>query len=254
MASRPDRIDVEVASEYLFEGRGIAVDARPDPDEEQIPESRRVVPDAGAATDAALLSLPRELLFIVYCDTPEEAASARVARRARELGLGDAAALEGGFSAWKSAEMPITVPGPSPSFLDSLSFEQLERMGRLVYWLGLAQDFQPAMRLPRRELSRRFVTVPAVILLHLAEFLRDQLILDAPVAHPARVANLTAEVRARVESMGWRRLGHRPTDEELARMLEPTDSLLLTRWLEWVGKLPDRAAWWEALRTLPIYR
>jgi rhodanese-related sulfurtransferase len=254
MATRPDRIDVEVASEYLFEGRGIAIDSRPEPNEEQIPESRRVVPDAGAATDAALMSLPRELLFIVYCDTPEEAASARVARRARELGLGDASALEGGFSAWKAAEMPITVPGPTPSFLDSVSPGHLERMGRLVYWLGLAEEFQPAPRVARRELQRRLVTVPAATLLQLAEFLRDEPNLDAPDAHLARVANLTGEVRARVANMGWRRLGHRPTDQELDRMLDPIDSLLLIKWLEWVGKLPERAAWWEKVRRLPIRR
>lgn len=254
MASRPDRIDVEVASEYLFEGRGIAIDSRPEPDEEEIPESRRVVPDSGAATDAALLCLPREFLFIVYCDTPEEAASARVARRARELGLGDASALEGGFSAWKAAEMPITVPGPSPSFLDSVSLEHLERMSRLVHWLGLAEDFQPAMRLPRKELQRRFLTVPAATLLQLAEFLREEPNLDAPATHLARVANVAAEVRERVENMGWRRLGHRPTNAELARMLDQIDSLLLIKWLGWVGKLPERAAWWAKVRTLPTHR
>jgi rhodanese-related sulfurtransferase len=115
MTSRPDRIDPAIAYEFLLEGRAVVVDARPHRDYEvakrRIPAARRVEPGSGAAMDEALFELPRERLVIVYCDEPDEAASAQVARRVRELGLGDASVLRGGFLAWREAGLP-TEPVP----------------------------------------------------------------------------------------------------------------------------------------------
>ena len=71
----------------------------------------RVDPDEGMATDEALRSLPRELMIVAFCDEPHQAASMMVARRARELGRGDASVLDGGLSAWRDAGLP-TIPVP----------------------------------------------------------------------------------------------------------------------------------------------
>lgn len=107
MSHRPDRMDAETLRELLAENRAILVDARPNLDyeraTEQIPSARHVDPGGGSVIDHLLFSLPREKTLVVYCDQPEQAASAAVARRARELGIGDASILDGGFAAWKAA-------------------------------------------------------------------------------------------------------------------------------------------------------
>jgi Raf kinase inhibitor-like YbhB/YbcL family protein len=125
MSTRPDSIDAETAHEYFVEARAQFIDARP-ADEyrraaEQIPEAVHIDPGSGVAIDEALRRLPRERLFVVYCDEPNHAASAQIARRARELGLGDASVLEGGFRAWMGAGHPtartaegVRGAGPKP--------------------------------------------------------------------------------------------------------------------------------------------
>jgi rhodanese-related sulfurtransferase/SHS2 domain-containing protein len=111
MTSRPDFIDPEVASEFVEQGRAQLLDARStqayDHSRESIPSSVRADPgDAGALTDV-LQALPRELLFVAYCDEPGQAASAHVARRVRELGLGDGCYLAGGLRRWREAGLPV---------------------------------------------------------------------------------------------------------------------------------------------------
>jgi Raf kinase inhibitor-like YbhB/YbcL family protein len=111
MSSRPDRIDVETAHEYLVEGRAQFVDARPAAvyarSGDRVPGAVHIDPGSGADIDEALKALPRERLIVVYCDEPNQAASAQVARLAREMGVGDASVLEGGFRAWLAEDMPI---------------------------------------------------------------------------------------------------------------------------------------------------
>jgi rhodanese-related sulfurtransferase len=115
MATRPESIDVETAREYFDEARAQFVDARPAAEwaasHDQIPGAIHVPAGSTAAIDEALVRLPRERLLIAYCDEPAQAASAYVARRAREIGLGDAVFLEGGYRAWKEADQPIA---PTP--------------------------------------------------------------------------------------------------------------------------------------------
>jgi Raf kinase inhibitor-like YbhB/YbcL family protein len=112
MSKRPDWIDVATAREYLTEGRAQFVDARPDREyersSEQLPGALHIAAGSGAAMDQLLRQIPRERMIIAYCDEPDQAASAQVARRARELGLGDASVLEGGLSAWLGADAPTT--------------------------------------------------------------------------------------------------------------------------------------------------
>lgn len=122
MSVRPETIDVEAAHEYLTENRAQFVDARPRREFEHAPEvipgAMHIDPGGGVNIDEALRRLPREKLLIAYCDEPNQAASAQVARRARSLGQGDASVLAGGFAAWKDAGKPTvanldaTRPGP----------------------------------------------------------------------------------------------------------------------------------------------
>jgi Raf kinase inhibitor-like YbhB/YbcL family protein len=76
-------------------------------------------PGSGTDIDEALGKLPRERLIIAYCDEPNQAASAQIARRARELGLGDASVLDGGLRAWREADLPTVesreAPPPAPA-------------------------------------------------------------------------------------------------------------------------------------------
>jgi Raf kinase inhibitor-like YbhB/YbcL family protein len=115
MSSRPDSIDLETAGEYLTEGRAQFIDARPRDEYQRsgrtIPDAVHIDPGSGAEVDERLSQLPRERLIIAYCDEPNQAASAQIARRARELTLGDASVLEGGFRAWCAAGLP-TVENP----------------------------------------------------------------------------------------------------------------------------------------------
>ncbi|HSS38810.1 MAG TPA: rhodanese-like domain-containing protein [Polyangia bacterium] len=119
LMARPDPISVEIAAELYAEGRVQFVDARPFSDYvqsmERIPESVRVAPGEGTPIDEALRSLPRQRLIVAYCDEPDHAASAAIAGRARELGLGNASFLEGGFQAWKQSGLTTeSIPAESP--------------------------------------------------------------------------------------------------------------------------------------------
>jgi rhodanese-related sulfurtransferase len=113
MSSRPDVIDPVVVQEYLDGARALLLDARPPEDyqrsREAIAGAVRVDPGSGAELVDRLSLLPREKLFVAYCDEPGHAASAQVARRVRELGIGDASVLNGGLRAWKDAGLPVEV-------------------------------------------------------------------------------------------------------------------------------------------------
>lgn len=117
MSTRPDSIDPEITYLFWAENRAVLVDARPTRDlvrdriDERIPGSVHIDPGRGAEMDAALQALPRERLVIAYCDEPAHAASAQIARRVRELGLGDGSVLSGGFRAWKEAGYPVETFG-----------------------------------------------------------------------------------------------------------------------------------------------
>jgi rhodanese-related sulfurtransferase len=111
MSTRPDRLSPEIAAEMLAEGRALFLDARPlDAWQRRgirIPGALHVDPGSGAAMDELLRSLPRERVLVAYCDSPGQAESAQVARRLRELGMGDASVLEGGLKAWEEEGRPI---------------------------------------------------------------------------------------------------------------------------------------------------
>jgi rhodanese-related sulfurtransferase/SHS2 domain-containing protein len=126
MTSRPDFIDTEAAYEYFEDARAQFIDAQPaiayQRSRECIPGAFHVDPGGGAGRDGALAALPRERLLIAYCCDPTISASAGVARRARELGIGDACFLSGGLEAWKEAGLPTQVafaaPEPPPPWQD----------------------------------------------------------------------------------------------------------------------------------------
>jgi rhodanese-related sulfurtransferase len=103
----------EVAARFLADQRGIFIDARPSTDYEasgvRIPGARPVGAGSGVDILEALKAVARETeqTIIVYCDEPEQAASALIARRVEELRLGEAFYLAGGFQAWRDQRLPV---------------------------------------------------------------------------------------------------------------------------------------------------
>jgi rhodanese-related sulfurtransferase len=91
--------------------RATFIDARPSTEYEasglRIPGAQQVGAGSGVDIFEALKAAPDELTIIIYCDEPEQAASAMIARRVRELGLGEAYHLSGGFRAWQAAGLPV---------------------------------------------------------------------------------------------------------------------------------------------------
>src|SRR6185436_15426107 len=73
----------------------------------RIPGARQISADSGVDIFEALKAAPDELTIVVYCDEPDQAASALIAKRARELGLGEAFFIAGGFSAWRERGLPV---------------------------------------------------------------------------------------------------------------------------------------------------
>jgi rhodanese-related sulfurtransferase len=133
MSKRPDQIDPTAAEEYLAEARAQFLDARPANDRacarDAIPGAIPVDPGSGAELDDLFAALPREKVVIAYCEEPEHAASAAVARRARAFGLGDASFLAGGLVGWKEAGLPIEVT-LAPPHLNATDAEGRKRDAR----------------------------------------------------------------------------------------------------------------------------
>jgi rhodanese-related sulfurtransferase len=94
----------------LLGARATFIDARPSTAYEasglRIPGAQQVGAGSGVDILEALKAAPEGQTLIVYCDEPDQAASALIARRARELGLCDARFLAGGFSAWRERGLP----------------------------------------------------------------------------------------------------------------------------------------------------
>ena len=109
---------------FLEELRAQFVDVRPQlqyqDSGQRIPGALHLDPGSGAKLTDALFTLPREKLIVAYCDEPELALSASLARRVRELGIGECCALEGGFGGWRQAGFPTeaipaaTIDGSEP--------------------------------------------------------------------------------------------------------------------------------------------
>ena len=101
----------ESARFFLVEERATFVDARPSTEYEssgvRIPGALPVGAGSGVDILEALQSIPADRPIIVYCDEPGQAASALIAGRVRELGLGEAFFLQGGFRAWRERGLPV---------------------------------------------------------------------------------------------------------------------------------------------------
>ena len=105
---QPDRITVEEVARRIDAGEKLVfVDAR-EPNhwaesEELIGGATRVPPDEVAHHAGRLPKNP----LVVYCSSPYEASSARVAAELTERGWHEARPLLGGLDAWKHARLPI---------------------------------------------------------------------------------------------------------------------------------------------------
>ena len=104
-------ITAERAGAFLASDRATFIDARPSTDYEasgvRIPGALPVGAGTGVDILEAVKALPPERTIIAYSDDADQAASALIAARVRELGLGDAFFLEGGFRAWRAGALPV---------------------------------------------------------------------------------------------------------------------------------------------------
>jgi rhodanese-related sulfurtransferase len=108
---RPAEISPESARFFLAQERATFIDARPSTEYEASGVRIPGAVQAGAGSGVDLLELikaiPDDRTIIVYCDQPHQEASALIAQRVHELGLGQAFYLKGGFSAWRDERHPI---------------------------------------------------------------------------------------------------------------------------------------------------
>jgi S1-C subfamily serine protease/rhodanese-related sulfurtransferase len=72
----------------------------------KVKDSIRVVPE-DLANSLAGLDLDKTRPVVVYCSSPDEETSAKVARELRKMGFKDARILKGGLGAWTNAGLPI---------------------------------------------------------------------------------------------------------------------------------------------------
>ncbi|HXG03362.1 MAG TPA: cyclic nucleotide-binding domain-containing protein [Candidatus Binatia bacterium] len=96
----------------------VLVDARTGADYEtsplKLPGAVRLAPeDVGAGR--ITLDADREQLVIVYCTTPDEATSARVAQALRQKGWTRVRILKGGLGGWTNARLPVEAKSHLPS-------------------------------------------------------------------------------------------------------------------------------------------
>ena len=111
---RIERIDVHELHARLGRGERLAViDLRHPLDFEIDPY---VIPGAVYIPAEQLAArqhdIPRDREVVVYCTCPDEVTSAREALRLRRLGITHVRPLQGGFSAWRAAKLPVEQHGP----------------------------------------------------------------------------------------------------------------------------------------------
>jgi S1-C subfamily serine protease/rhodanese-related sulfurtransferase len=96
----------------------VLVDARTGADYEtsplKLPGAVRLAPE-DAAAGRITLDADREQLVIVYCTTPDEATSARVAQTLRQKGWTRVRILKGGLGGWTNARLPVEAKSHLPS-------------------------------------------------------------------------------------------------------------------------------------------
>lgn len=248
---RPIPIHPEVASEYLIEGRAIFLDARPREERERAGDRIPGAVDidgSGAELDGQLAQLPRERVLIAYCDAPAQAESSAVARRLRELGHGDGFYVDGGFTAWKEAELPTerrwTADGAAVAGLAGVSTEELAKLCRLAYWLGVTEGAYGDWGEERAELTAYLTELPGPVLQRFRRFLDAEPAIGVPDDHLLRLQNLPEVVRQVALRLARGARGHVPL-EALAGTFPADDSALLLRWFTWTEEIPRRAAWWH---------
>jgi len=100
------RISIDQLKTTFTDKQLTFVDVRRHPSGEQVRGAVRYDPEALLAAGKLALPLPHNRPIIVYCTSPNEATSARVALKLRESGYRDAVALVGGFDAYVDAGLP----------------------------------------------------------------------------------------------------------------------------------------------------
>jgi hypothetical protein len=177
-----------------------------------------------------------------------------LARRARQLGLGDASVLEGGMQAWKDAGLPVASVmrrAPTERLLQTFSIRDLERLWLPAFWNG-AVDERPRKGEERATMERVLGGVPRELVERYCEFLKVECFLKVPDEHLKRVANLPPAVHERASMFFGRAVALLGDEPVLASLLSDADSELLLRWYTWTGQIPRRMAWWLVEPLAPL--
>ena len=100
----------------------ILVDARTKTEYEtsplKLPSSIRLDPDEAAAGRISVDADPKQMI-VVYCTSPEEQTSARVAQILRQRGFSNVRILKGGLGGWTNARLPVE----AKSYLPAIGLE-----------------------------------------------------------------------------------------------------------------------------------
>lgn len=110
-SQRAAEISAESAAAFLARGGATFIDARHSAEYEasglRIPGAIQAGAGSGVDLLELIKAIPDDRTLIVYCDRPDQDASALIARRVAELGLGQAYFLRGGFEAWRTSDLPV---------------------------------------------------------------------------------------------------------------------------------------------------
>jgi CRP/FNR family cyclic AMP-dependent transcriptional regulator len=112
----------------------ILVDARTKNDYEtsplKLPSSIRVDPDEAQAGRINLEAEPKQMI-VVYCTSPEEQTSEKVANILRQRGMSNVRILKGGLGGWTNARLPVEAKAHLPAvgleIYKNLTFGDVER-------------------------------------------------------------------------------------------------------------------------------
>jgi rhodanese-related sulfurtransferase len=92
------------------------IDVRERPDSTQIAGATYFRPQDLMGAERVVLPVPGDRLIVIYCDSPREATSSRIAQKLRTQGYVNAFPLFGGYASWRRRRVgyPIERRASSP--------------------------------------------------------------------------------------------------------------------------------------------
>lgn len=102
-----DTIDTRTLQNLLSTSEATVIDVRADADwsasDVKIRGAERASP---GYVDFWVSKYPKDEPIVLYCASPDQATSIKVARKLLAAGFTDVAVLEGGWNAWQTAQLP----------------------------------------------------------------------------------------------------------------------------------------------------